>query len=296
MVGLVFNIQRFSIQDGPGIRTTVFLKGCNLRCFWCHNPESLEKKPQIQYFQQKCIQCGKCLLCCPVQAHQIIQGNKIFDRDKCIQCGNCAENCYAEALVMTGKETEIEEVMAEILRDELFYKNSGGGVTFSGGEPFLQKDFLKELLIRCKEEGLHTAVESALNISWETLQEIKPYIDLFLVDIKVMDEKMHQAVTGASNNKILQNLKMLAKEAVNLRIRIPVIPGVNDNLNEMDKIADFLKELKGVHNVELMPYHSMAQGKYESLAMDNKSKGYTPPPEEFLKSAIDLFRNKGFRT
>lgn len=290
--GLVFNIQRFSIHDGPGIRTTVFLKGCSLRCFWCHNPESISTLPQVQFFPQKCIGCGKCFQICPVHAHIIADGERLFKRELCIHCGRCTEVCYAEALVMSGRYMTVSEVMDEVMKDKAFYDNSGGGVTFSGGEALLQMDFIRELLVESKNKGLHTAVDTAGNLPWEIFEEVLPYVDLFLYDIKVMDADMHRWATGVYNGRILDNLKRLASYDSKIWIRIPIIPGVNDDVWEMEAIADFIKPLPGIEVIELLPFHRLGEGKYESLGMEYKARGYNPPTEEKMRELAEVFKQK----
>lgn len=289
MDGIVFNIQRFSIHDGPGIRTTVFLKGCTLRCFWCHNPESIDPSSELQVFVQKCIGCGRCVEVCPVEAHSIEDGRKTFNRILCIKCGKCAEVCYTGALEMTGKKMFVKEVVDEAEKDRAFYDNSGGGVTFSGGEPLLQKNFIKELLAESKKRGLHTAVETAGNVLWETFEEILPLVDLFLYDVKVMDPDKHKAVTGSDNKRCLDNLKKLTQKGANINIRVPVIPGVNDTEGEMQEIVELIIATSRSIPVELLPFHRMGEGKYISLGLEYKAKAYEAPTEEKLKKLRQVF-------
>jgi len=293
MEGNIFNIQRYSIHDGPGIRTTVFLKGCGLKCFWCHNPESLQKRPQLQLFLQKCIGCGKCFVICPVNAHRARDGNREFLRDLCVGCGKCADICYAEALILRGKTVPVQEVIDEVERDLPFYEKSGGGVTFSGGEPLYQKEFLESLLRESKKRGLHTAVETAGHVPWEHIEVMQPFVDLWLYDLKVMDSAKHKEVTGAGNTRILENLKALAALENEITIRIPVIPGVNDNSAEMEKMAAFISGLRSVHSVDLLPFHQMAEGKYESLGMPYKAGGMVAPSNESLLGFQRIFENLG---
>lgn len=293
MKGFVFNIQRFSIHDGPRIRTTVFLKGCNLRCLWCHNPESIHPKPEIQLFLQKCIGCGKCFEVCPVHAHQVKDDKRVFLRELCIGCGKCAESCYAEALVMTGREMSVEEVLEEIDKDKLFYSNSGGGVTFSGGEAMLQKDFLKAMLIECKKRGFHTVLETAGNVPWQVFEEMLPYVDLFLYDIKVMNEQKHIEATGVSNRRIHDNLRKLAAGSANIWVRVPVLPGFNDNIGEMESIVDLVKDLKGITQVELLPFHNLGEGKYISLGMEYCVTGFETPSENQMDELLGVLLTKG---
>ena len=280
--GYIFDIQRFSINDGPGIRTTVFIKGCNLCCFWCHNPESQKPYPQIQFFPSKCIGCGKCVEVCTNSARLYNQGKRVYLRQLCVNCGKCAEVCNAEALVLCGKRMTVKEVIEKVKKDLPFYRISGGGVTFSGGEPLLQVEFLKELLMECKRQNIHTAVDTAGNVIWEMFEEILPYTDLFLYDIKCMDESKHKEATGSGNVWILKNLKLVTEFEKDVWIRIPVIPGINDNEEEMKRIADFIQELKGIKKINLLPFHKLGKEKYESLGMEYKAENYLPVPEELL--------------
>ena len=267
MNGVIFDIQRFSIDDGPGIRTTVFLKGCSLRCLWCHNPEGLQTYPEIMFFPQKCIGCGKCFLICPQKCHTTENGNHVFLREDCLRCGKCAEACYSGALTVSGKIMAAQEVAAEIEKDEMFYENSGGGVTFSGGEPLLQAEFLREVMVICKNRGYHCAVETAGNVAWSEYEKIIPYTDLFLYDIKAVDEALHREATGTGNRRIIENLRKLAQEKPEIWVRTPEIPGVNDTLEEKEKLSALLKELKTVKNHVYLPYHRLGESKYESLGL-----------------------------
>ncbi len=229
---IIFDIQRTSFVDGPGIRTTVFFKGCNLRCKWCHNPESQYGNPQMMLFEQKCINCGKCKEVCP------------NNTKKCELCGKCTFVCLGDARKVCGKVYTVQDVLTEIIKDKTFYETSGGGVTFSGGECMLQIGFLKEILLECKKNGIHTAVDTAGNVPWEYFEEIMPYTDLFLYDVKCYTEKLHIEGTGFSNALILENLTKLSYQfSGSIIIRIPVIQKFNDDINEMSKIAEFLKKL-----------------------------------------------------
>ena len=254
MKGLIFDIQRGSCVDGPGIRTSVFFKGCNLKCKWCHNPESQSKNKQILFYKDKCDGCGKCATVCKYQLK------------KCDFCGECTLHCPNGAKELCGKEYGVDEVLTEILKDKAFYDVSGGGVTFSGGECMLQIDFLQKILEKCKENGVHTAVDTAGNVSWQNFEIILPYTDLFLYDVKCVSGKLHKEGTGVSNSLILGNLKKLSQANANVIVRIPIIPEFNGDTSEMQKIADFLKGLR-ISKVELLPYHSMGEHKWEALGM-----------------------------
>ena len=293
MSGWIFDIQRFSIHDGPGIRTTVFLQGCNLKCFWCHNPESQPPGPQIQFFPDKCILCRQCSEVCPEHAQLVLDGKRVFVRDLCTICGLCVETCFARALVIKARTMSVEQVLAEVERDRDYYENSHGGVTFSGGEPALQKDFLVELLRASKQHGLHTAVDTAANLPWPTIEELVPYTDLFLVDIKAFDEETHRRSTGAGNERILQNLHLLRAAGAAVWVRVPVIPGYNDNAAELGQIAGFLAGLKGIQRVELLPFHHLGAGKYDSLGLAYPGKGLHVPAEDQMVHFTELFTSKG---
>ena len=268
MTGLLFDIVRNSFVDGPGIRTTVFFKGCNLHCAWCHNPESQSIKPQMLFYADKCTGCGKCRTVCPTP-------------DDCTLCGKCTFYCPADARKICGKEYTPEEVLEEVVKDKTFYENSGGGVTFSGGECMLQVEFLQELLKKCKEKGIHTAVDTAGHVPFASFEKILPYTDLFLYDIKVLDNRIHREYVGVGNELILENLKKLFQAGVKIWIRIPVIPGVNDSPEEMQKIKQFLGSCGTPEKIELLPYHAMGEHKYRALG--KTAAVFKAPEGEMLK-------------
>ncbi len=257
--GLIFNIQRFSIHDGPGIRTVVFFKGCPLRCLWCHNPEGQIMRKEMVIWDDRCIECKTCVKTCPNSA--------VEDPSKCVLCGECVKECPSGAREITGKEMTIEEIIMKIEKDRVFYEQSGGGVTFSGGEPLSQYDFLITLLKKCKDKGIHTAIETCGYSEWDILLSVSKYTDLFLYDIKVMDDESHRKFTGVSNKKILENLKKLSSNYKNIVVRIPVVPGVNDNLENIDKTADFIASL-GIKYAHLLPFHKGGVEKYRRLRRD----------------------------
>ena len=232
MKAIIFEIQRTSFVDGPGIRTTVFFKGCNLRCRWCHNPESQQPMPQMMYFKDKCTGCGECRKVCR------------YNFERCDLCGECVKHCLHNARKICGREYTVDEVFDEIKKDKVFYDISGGGVTFSGGECMLQTEFLAEILKKCRENGINTAVDTAGDTKFECFEKVIPYTDIFLYDIKALSDNIHIKYTGASNKRILENLRRISEdERCDIIIRIPVIPTVNDNPKELKKITDFIKKI-----------------------------------------------------
>ena len=256
MKATIFDIERNSHVDGPGIRTIVFFKGCNLRCAWCHNPESQDFKPQMMFYKDKCKGCGKCKEFCP---------NHL---ENCDLCGNCTFYCPVDARKVCGREYTVDEVFAEVIKDKVYYDNSGGGVTFSGGECMLQIDFLAEILKKCKENGIHTAVDTAGHIPFERFEKILPHTDLFLYDIKMFDSEMHKKYVGVDNELILENLKKLFFAGAKIWIRIPVISDVNDSVEDMLQIKEFLDQNGIPEKIELLPYHAMGENKYAAIGKD----------------------------
>lgn len=269
MKAMIFDIQRNSYVDGPGIRTTVFFKGCNLQCAWCHNPESQDFKPQMMFYRDKCTGCGKCKEVCP------------YHLEQCDLCGKCTLYCPVDARKVCGRKYTVDEVMAEVVKDKSFYETSGGGVTFSGGECMLQVDFLLELLKKCKEKGIHAAVDTAGHVPFDSFEKILPYTDLFLYDVKCFDTQKHKQYTGVGNELILSNLKRLFDAGANVWIRIPIIPDVNDNMEEMRRIKSFLDTCGVPENIELLPYHAMGENKYR--AIDKEPQIFKVPDTERIK-------------
>ena len=270
----IFDIERCSFVDGPGIRTTVFFKGCNLRCAWCHNPESQSLSPQMMFYKNKCTGCGKCKELCPTP-------------NSCTLCGRCTFYCPADARKVCGKEYTVDEIFSELLKDKAYYDNSGGGVTFSGGECLLQADFLAELLKKCKEHGIHTAVDTAGHLPYEIFEQILPHTDLFLYDLKIWESEKHQTYTGVPNTQILENLKRLLKTAA-VWVRIPLVAGVNDSEEELLAIRSFLAQYGPPEKVELLPYHAMGEHKYAALGQAPRS--FAPPEPERLEQLRRLFQ------
>jgi pyruvate formate lyase activating enzyme len=281
--GIVFNTQRFSIHDGPGIRTTLFLKGCSLRCFWCHNPESWHMESEIEVFPDLCIGCGRCVKACPHAAHEIVDGLKVFHRDRCTACGTCTKTCFAQSLVYVGARMSVDEAMAEIRKDRSDYEQSGGGVTLSGGEPLLQPAFVQQVLERCKAEAIHTAVESALHVPSESLERLLPLIDLVMMDIKMIDGEKHRRATGAHNARILANARYVAASGTPSIVRTPIIPGVNDTEEEVGAIAQFVATLPGVRSWELLPFHRLGEEKVVRLGREPSANVLVAPSNEHMQ-------------
>ena len=269
MKGFITNIQRMSIHDGPGIRSTIFLKGCNLRCKWCHNPETWSMKPQLQYIEDKCIHCFSCITVCEYEVLFIDSNRLSIHRERCTDCGKCTERCTSGALSWIGKEVDSSDIIHEILQDLIYYQKSGGGITLSGGEPLQQKDFALDILQKCREHRIHTAVETNLLTDVNTLEAFLPWVDLWMCDFKMADDTLHRKWTGHSNVPIIKNLEFLAKQAVPLTIRTPVIPNVNDSEEAIESICRFIRQLPNQPAYELLGFHSLGFVKFENLGMKN---------------------------
>jgi len=289
MEGIVFNIQRFSLHDGPGIRTTVFLKGCNLNCIWCHNPEGISKKPEVFFDKNKCILCGKCVEVCPNSALELVNGELIFNRSVCKESGRCIEACPSGSITWCGEHISVDNIMSTITQDVEYYKTTDGGITLSGGEPMLQMEFSKEILKRCKLNNIHTAVDTAGNIPWEDFERIIPFTDLFLYDLKVINREKHKEYTGVYNDLILNNLERLSDSFSNIVIRVPAIPSFNDSMNEMIKIADFIEKLKNIKLIELLKFHQMGLSKYESIGREYKAKDFNIIDTKKMEDLKEIF-------
>ena len=257
----IFDIQRFSIHDGPGIRTTVFLKGCPLHCLWCHNPESQDFLPEISYDPATCIHCGACIDACPQACHTLDNGTHRFDRTRCTRCGLCADACCTGALERIGRTATVGEVMDDVLRDKPFYASSGGGMTLSGGEPLAQPEFSAALLRAAKREGLRTCVETSGAVPFSTFADIMPFVDLFLYDIKETDPVSLAQATGARMDEVLGNLKKLDDAGASIILRCPIIPGLNDREDHFIALARLAEKLHGIRGIDLMPYHPLGTGK-----------------------------------
>ncbi len=263
---LIFNLQQFSTEDGPGIRTTVFLKGCPLRCPWCHNPEGLRPGPDLMWYDVRCLGLKDCLKACPEKALNLGPEGMQIDRGRCTLCGKCRDACPTGALEIIGRCFTPEELVSELLKDQVFYQTSGGGVTFSGGEPMMQTNFLSQILPRCKEAGVHVALDTSGAVSWERYEKILPWADLILFDLKLMDEERHRRATGLSNAMILENARRLAAAGKPMWIRTPVIPGYTDDSENIRWIGDFIQEaLPTVQRWDLLAYTNLGQPKYHRL-------------------------------
>ncbi len=288
--GTVFNIQRYSLHDGPGIRTIPFLKGCPLACKWCSNPESQKPQPEIMYQKSNCIHCGKCFEACRYGALSK-ENPYMVDRDRCVACGACAEVCPTNALVLKGKKMTVWEVIHELQKDENIYRRSDGGITLSGGESLSQPKFTRELLRACKERGWHTAIETTGMTTKEIIESVMPFVDLALTDIKIIDPSIHKKVTGVDNQIILENLIRISNLTKTI-VRIPVIPNVNDNIEAIREIAEFTKLMKNINEIHLLPYHNFGENKYNLLGRIYPLHGVKELPKDkinLLKQEIEKF-------
>ena len=285
--GIVFDIKRYAIHDGPGIRTAVFFKGCPLDCWWCHNPESRLRQPQLMYRANRCHLCGECVSACPQGAIQV-GATAVTDLSLCQACGQCAQACVHGAREIAGQQSSVEQVLAVIERDRVFYDQSGGGVTMTGGEPLLQPAFLTALLRSCKGYDLHTVIDTSGYAPWKVIAAAARFTDLFLFDLKLMDERKHRHYTGVSNRLILANLQRLVLSGAQVQVRIPLIPGVNDDEQNLLHTRQFLDTLPGLAGVEILPYHDSARAKYAALGMGYRMPDAVTLPAEKVTWARSL--------
>lgn len=323
-MGMISDIKRMSVHDGPGIRTTLFLKGCPLRCRWCHNPENLTASKTLSYTAKLCVGCGACAAVCPAGVHEFVfsavnppsaentpasekeeasrsereEASKaestetpthLLHYDRCLHCGACVRECFTDALKMYGQEIEPQEVAKKLLEDLPFYRESGG-VTFSGGEPLLQADFLAAIMQELKKEDVHIAVDSCAHVSWDAFRKVLPFTDLFLIDVKHIDSDEHRRMTGKGNELILENLRKLANAGADVEIRTPVIPGFNDDPATLKAIAAFLTALGNVRCWRLLPYHSMGKAKYEAVGLSYEMPEIEPPSPARMKELVELLK------
>lgn len=290
--GTVFNIQKFSINDGPGIRTTVFLKGCPLNCLWCHNPESKSVKTELFYNYEKCTGCGRCAKACINKCHIFEDAKHIFNRENCTACGKCSEECFTGALESVGYMQTVSEVIYEVMKDKDFYENSGGGITISGGEPMLQFDFTYELLKKAKENGLHTCMETCGFAKEEEYKKIASFVDIFLFDYKETDSIKHKEYTGVSNELILKNLKILDDLGCKIILRCPIIPTFNDRPEHLTGIAEIANNLKNILEINIEPYHPLGSSKAEFLGKSYPLKELTFPENSAVEEWMSYISAK----
>ncbi len=293
--GRIFNIEKYAIHDGPGIRTTVFFKGCPLRCWWCHNPEGQNQKLELTYRENRCIGCGECAENCTRRALSLLSQHVVLNRESCNMCGVCAQICPSEALSVIGKEMSVEETVREIERDRVFYDESEGGVTFSGGEPLLQPNFLEKMLDECGEKRIHTTLDTSGYASPEVINRIRSKVDLFLYDIKIMDNAKHRKYTGVSNKLILQNLERLAKNGSNIMISLPIVMGINDDDENIFRTCEFISSLPGVEHVSLLPYHKTGVDKYKNLGRSYRLNSIQPPSSQKTKEIKEKLEAAGLK-
>lgn len=293
---LIFDIKRYAINDGPGIRIVIFFKGCNLHCAWCHNPESISAKPEKMYAPSKCIQCGSCVEACPENAITLTSEGIFTDSELCRQCGRCTDVCPTKAIEMSGRVMSVSEIINIIEKERPFFDQSGGGVTFSGGEPLIHTKLLVELLDECICRGIHTAIDTAGNVSLETLLKVAERANLFLYDLKTLDTNIHKHWIGSGNEKIIHNLQALAETGAHIIIRIPLIYGINDDDVNIEKTAVFVASLAGEKKeVHLLPYHAIAQNKYVKLGKSEQFEKLKEPDKDSLIKAIQKFADFGIK-
>ncbi len=302
MTGTIFDLKRYSIHDGPGIRTTVFFKGCPLHCLWCHNPEGIDRGPELMHWDSRCARCHACIAACPTGAlatnqssREAASGAVVIDRAKCDLCGRCAEACLYEAMQLVGYSTAVAELVREIEKDRVFFEQSGGGVTFSGGEPLAQPGFLEGLVDALRGRGIRTALDTTGLAPAELLARIAVKTDLVLYDLKIMDEAKHRELTGVSNRSILENLARLAASPTEVWVRIPLMGGVNDGEENIRATIAFLESLKTIKTVGLLPYHAGGDGKARRLGKDACFRSFEPPSDERCAAIEAAFRDAGFR-
>lgn len=286
MTGMITDIERFALNDGPGIRTTVFFKGCNMHCAWCHNPETINPGRDLHYYASKCISCYKCVYACPSKAHKRINGVHMFYPNICVRCGKCSDICYAGAMVMSGKKLSVEDVMREIRQDMPYYVTSGGGVTLSGGEVLCQAEFASKLTEACHAEGIHVGIETNLSLPWENISPLIEKVDLVMCDLKIYDSTEHKRWTGLGNERVLENIAHLDELNKPHIVRTPLIPGATDSDENIAAIAKFLAENNSSGSMmyyELLNFNPLGGTKYESLKRNDPFKGVKPLPEGRLR-------------
>lgn len=290
--GFLMDVKPFAVHDGPGIRTTLFLKGCPLKCVWCHNPEGISRTPQLAFYAHKCVHCGECAAVCPRGAHRMREGRHEFFPEPCNACGACERVCPGGALRLFGRKISVGQAVEILLKDRLFYEESGGGVTLSGGEPLLQSAFCREVLAEMKKEGIHTAVDTCGFVRWEAFEQVLPVTDLFLYDLKHTDSAQHRKLTGQGNELILENLRKLSGRKARIEVRIPLVPGCNDSPENVRRTGELLENLS-VEKVRLLRCHSLARSKYAALGMSDTIPVLEAMPEDRLREIIGTLRGYG---
>ena len=293
MHGIIFDIKRYAIHDGPGIRTTVFFKGCPLTCPWCHNPEGIDRSPRVVYRKNACIGCRECMEACPEKALSGGPDRIITNEALCNHCGACVDACPAAARERVGKIETVASLMDVIRKDVPFFDTSGGGVTFSGGEPLMQADFLLEMLAACGREDIHRALDTTGYTDPDTMKRVARLVDLFLFDLKFMDAKKHRHYTGVSNEQILKNLETLAGLVKEIILRIPLIPGINDDEDNISKTAVFLDHLPQIKTVHILPYHDFQKSKYDKFSMNYKARDVKPSSPERVEAIRKQLADNG---
>ena len=294
MENLIFNIQKYSIHDGEGIRTTVFFKGCPMECKWCHNPESQSYRPDIMHNTEKCVQCGICIEKCPQKAISVKDGIISTSADRCNFCDTCTDSCIGNAREIAGKTYTVDEIMKEIEKDKMFYEQSGGGVTLSGGEVMTQDmDYILGILKKCKRLGYRVNIDTCGHAVFENFERILPYVDTFLYDIKHMDNEIHRELTGQGNEMVLGNLEKLSEKGAKINIRMPLVEGVNSDDEHIGRVIDFLKTLK-IEKVNLLPYHNTGKSKYERMGMNYEGDSYSAPDMDRMEAIRLRFEKNNF--
>jgi len=291
---LIFNIQKFSVHDGPGIRTTIFFKGCPLTCQWCHNPESQSYQKEILIDSDRCSLCGRCEEHCSQQAIHKINGKVLYDKSKCNYCGSCMDYCYNNVREIAGQEYTVPELMIEIQKDKVFYEQSGGGVTLSGGEVMTQIDFVHELVQSCKAQGISVVIDTCGYAPRENFLRILREVDLFLYDIKIMESNKHQQYMGKDNSLILENLRLLSRNGAVIQLRLPLIEGINTNDEHIQMIINFISDLS-IHSINLLPYHHMGKDKYKKLQLEYPLEEFSRPSEERLREIQTMFIQENYQ-
>lgn len=299
MKGSVFDIKRFAIHDGPGIRTSIFLKGCPLSCLWCQNPEGIPAEPVLWYFHSKCIRCARCIAACPEGALEAREESSLYihiDRERCTSCGACVAACPTGALDFVGEERESDDLIAEVMKDAAFYAGSGGGMTLTGGDPLYQPEFALELLAKAGEQGIHTAVETSMQADRKAVAAIEAFVDLFIVDLKLIDSKLHRQYAGVPNEEIKANFEYLAGRGSNILVRIPLIPGFTDSDENLRGIGEYVASVDPEIPVELINYNPLAKDKYAVLAREYRVKGVqTQLPPKRIEELKAILRQAGLR-